>query len=71
MRQRTFGELYSDVSRLAAAMKSIGVKSGDRVVGQYSVAFSTLCLYLTIKTRIYLSTLTCFSLLSLVHQDYY
>jgi len=33
VRRRTFAELYADVAQLAAAMKSIGIKSGDRVVG--------------------------------------
>jgi len=35
VRQRTFAELYSDVAQFAAAMKAIGIQSGDRVVGQY------------------------------------
>jgi len=34
VRQRTFAELYADVSDLAAAMKSAGIQSGDVVVGQ-------------------------------------
>ena len=34
MRHRTFAELHADVAELAAAMKSIGVQPGDRVVGQ-------------------------------------
>jgi len=37
VRRRTFAELYADVARLAAAMKSIGIKAGDRVVGQFHV----------------------------------
>jgi len=34
VRKRTFAELYTDVAQLAAAMKSVGIQSGDRVVGQ-------------------------------------
>lgn len=33
IRQRTFAELYEDVRLLVAAMKSIGIEKGDRVVG--------------------------------------
>ena len=34
VRRRTFAELYADVAQLAAAMKSIGIQPGDRVVGK-------------------------------------
>ena len=33
VRQRTFAELYTDVATLAAAMRAIGIRPGDRVVG--------------------------------------
>ncbi len=33
VRQRTFAELYDDVAQLAAAMRAIGIRPGDRVVG--------------------------------------
>ena len=37
VRQRTFAQLYSDVAQLAAAMKSVGIHPGDRVVGEFAV----------------------------------
>lgn len=33
IRQRTFAELYEDIQLLAAALKSVGIERGDRVVG--------------------------------------
>ena len=35
----TFGNLKKNVSRLAKGLKSIGIKKGDRVVGNFFVRF--------------------------------
>lgn len=43
----TYGELRRDVALFAAAMRKMGIKTGDRVVGECHLLFSfILSLYL-------------------------
>ncbi len=44
----TFGELRRDVALFAAAMRKMGIKTGDRVVGEHHLPSFSLCLFLII-----------------------
>lgn len=39
----TFGELRRDVALFAAAMRKMGIQTGDRVVGEFEFLIAFLC----------------------------
>ncbi len=53
----TFGELRRDVALFAAAMRKMGIKTGDRVVGEHHLPF-----FFTLSVSYYLCS---FSLIHL------
>jgi acyl-coenzyme A synthetase/AMP-(fatty) acid ligase len=42
----SYARLIDDVARSAAALKSLGVKAGDRVMAQVEKSLPNVCLYL-------------------------